>query len=126
MSRHAACYVPVVRDLKRTRIPVSIPVRITPGPSNDTILVEVKKMKTSVSELQENMAVEMAARNELRECVEKILADNAIKRYPAQDAVQRNQTIHQFLKRLPCTSLEDLDMFLVFVGDESNFLQWVC
>ncbi|XP_037034391.1 uncharacterized protein LOC119073189 [Bradysia coprophila] len=125
VSRHAACKMPIEVDERPKRLPVSI--RLDPTVAG--IIVEVRKLKDDVAQVQRDLAVETAARNELHLCVEQLKVDNAeTKQLMAQAANDvRNpnnsaKTLNLLMKKLPCKSLDELDWLLAFIANRS--LQW--
>lgn len=122
MSRHAACQLPA--DSRPTKIPVTIkPVK----PSAAGIIVQVLKVSADVSELQKNMAVEAAARNELQMTVEMLKAESAQARKSVAQLPENHnnsQSLQLFMKALPCKSLVELDELVAYI--ETRSLQWVC
>lgn len=151
MSRHKACKLPF--NKVPNRVPVSIPVSIKPGPMAAGIIIQVQKVTADVTQLQERMAVESAARNDLekqmavesaarkdleekmdvesaarndlQKCVDNLTAEtDEVKKNLAQEPKNHNrQSVHRFMRMLPCNSLNELDFLLAYIG--IHFLQWV-
>ncbi|KAG4073259.1 hypothetical protein HA402_008605 [Bradysia odoriphaga] len=110
--------------------PKRLPVSIRLDPTAAGIIVEVRKLKDDVAQVQKDLAVETAARNELHLCVEQLKVDTAeTKQLMAQAANEvRNpnsasKTLNLLMKRLPCKSLDELDWLLAFIANRS--LQWL-
>lgn len=98
----------------------------------DGILHQVQKVSADLSELQKNMAVETAARNDLQLCVEKLKADNEeVTKYFAQGVADcrpkdgaGKQSLRLLMEALPCKSLVDLDWLLAYILIRNS--HWVC
>lgn len=93
-------------------------------------MVLVTKVKTDVSELKKELALETAARNELQKSVVQLEKDSAeVKQFiteSAKDVGDRNiakKTMRMLMETLPCKSLEELDWLLAYIANRS--LYWV-
>lgn len=115
-SRHAKCKLPKIS--KPSSLPVRIPVKIIRPDSADRIIIRVKKVENDVLELQNCVAVESTAREDLTKRVEDLQATNVeIKKYVTEEAKEvrlktrggRAQSMQVFMKMLPCKTLIEFD-----------------
>ncbi len=110
---------------------ISIPLKPIPSRASG-IVGQVRKVSNDISELQKNLAVESAARNNLETCVEHLKAETAEAKQLAEkmhDASAKRRsngkaTMILLMKKMPCKSLDELDFLLEFI--ESRSSQWVC
>lgn len=135
MSKRQAASKLSGRNLQLKSLPVKIPVTIRPDSFASGITVQVKKVAADISELKKNITVESAARQELKISVEELKAENVeIKKHLTQEAKELRlkarggggtQSLHVFMKMLPCTSLIELNLLRDCIEIRTNFLQWV-
>lgn len=131
MSKHVTFKLPTDKQ-KQKKMIVSIPlskvsIPVSVNTTTGGIVVQVRKIEATVTDLQKDIAQETLARKDLQVSVEKLIADNAEAKTKIVNQINPIQhPMHTFMNKLPCRTLIELDELLAFIENDIRYFQLVC